>query len=155
MVSNGLFQTSMPLTSPQPSFFAASLPKIRSRLVNSRGELQQRYGDTWRETFSTLQLGFFTKILSSLFSHCSELPVHEDSSSQSRGLIKRESKVISNLLGFLDDSDDEKWSAVSAALLMRPWNLSKARTVVCWAALSEENGELSSFACTSYLYCRA
>lgn len=147
MVLSGHFPLSPSLVLDQPSFFETSLPIARSRIANMKEGQVDTYSRNWRTVFSSLQIGFFTTILSSLFANCSEMPVHEDTSDQSRGLVKRESRLILNLLGPLDDALDEKWSSISAALLTKSWSISKARILVCWAALSEENGKGSYLDC--------
>lgn len=148
MVLSGHFPISPSLVLNQPSFFETSLPTVRSRIANMKEGQAETYSRSWRTVFSSLQIGFFTTILSSLFANCSEMPVHEDTSDQSRGLVKRESRLMLNLLGTLDDALDEKWTSISASLLTKSWSISKARILVCWAALSEENGKDSYLDCT-------
>lgn len=88
-----------------------------------------------------LPSGLFSKALTSLFARISDLPDNLDTSHEARGLMKREGRLISQILGNLEGGEDEKWLAVSSVLLMRCWDISKARILVCWVTLSEANGK--------------
>ena len=50
-----------------------------------------------------------SKVLSSFFENLASLPDPLDPSEESRGLIKRESILVSNVFGYLGGEEDEKW----------------------------------------------
>lgn len=54
--------------------------------------------------------------------------------------MKREARLVSLLMGYLEDEDDGKWAAISSSLLSRNSAAENARVIVCWAAISDEHG---------------
>ncbi|KAH8111965.1 telomere length regulation protein-domain-containing protein [Phellopilus nigrolimitatus] len=139
MINVGMFPSTPMIAPSQSSFFSATLPTIRSRLATLSAEGQSIYTEIWTDLFMALPSGLFSKALTSLFAHISDLPDNLDTSHEARGLMKREGRLISQILGNLEGDEDEKWLAVSSVLLMRCWDISKARILVCWVTLSEAN----------------
>ncbi|KAI5120573.1 hypothetical protein M0805_002523 [Coniferiporia weirii] len=139
MINIGLFPNSSMFAPSQPSFCLVTLPVIRTRLSTLAGERQTTYSELWTDLFRSLPPGLFTKALVSFFSHLADLPGDFGTSSEARGLMKREGRLLSRIFGSLEGEEDEKWLSVSTVLLTRSWSVAKARTLVCWAAISDEN----------------
>ncbi|THH06825.1 hypothetical protein EW145_g3819 [Phellinidium pouzarii] len=124
---------------PDQAFFLTTLPTIRTRFAMLSRDLQAVYSNIWVDLLASLPSDLFSKVLTSLLIHLAELPDDFDGSTEARGLVKREGRLISRIFGNLEGEEDEKWMAVSAVLIIRSWSIAKARMLVCWAVISDEN----------------
>jgi telomere length regulation protein len=122
------------------SFPAVVLPIIRARAKALSEQDRDVYFQNWQGVFATLPTSIFAKILASFFYNVTDLPDGLDSSKDSRGLIKRESFLLSRIFGSLGDEEDEKWDAIVLTLLMSNRLVSRARILVCWVTISDEYG---------------
>lgn len=142
MVNLGMFTRSRINESIlEPGFFVI-LPQIRNRLAQMDSERQSEYSSAWSAIWSSLPLAQLSKVIEPLFVNLTSLPDGLNTSTEARSLVKREAKLVSLLLGYLEDDDDGKWSAISSSLLSRNSAAENARIIVCWAAISDEHGEL-------------
>lgn len=99
------------------------------------------YEELWIDLFSSLSTSSLIRVLSSLSAHTTDINDDLDASAEARGLVKREARIFVHLFGPLGDEDDEKWQAITSVWLGREWSIAKCRMLVCWASLSDENGE--------------
>lgn len=142
LINNGLFPDTASLAPSQTSFLSSTLPTIRTRFASLPSKLRDAYSVTLQGTFNALPSSLFSKVLASFVAHVAELPDNLEASDITRGLVKREALLISKALGILEGEEDEKWSSVTATLLTRTWSIAKARILVCWASISDENCEV-------------
>lgn len=104
-------------------------------------ERQPEYSSAWSAIWSSLPPAQLSKVIESLFANLTSLPDVLNTFTEARSLVKREAKLVSLLLGYLEDDEDGKWSAISSSLLSRNSAAENARIIVCWAAISDEHGE--------------
>ncbi|KAL5494565.1 TEL2 [Sanghuangporus weigelae] len=138
LVNVGLFPSTSSLSPSQTSFPSVTLSTIRSRIASFSGGIQESYICVWRDVFASLPTSLFCKVLPSFVAHLTELPDDFDPSNESRSLVKREALLLSRILGNLEGEEDEKWLSISSTFLVRSWNIAKARILVCWATISDE-----------------
>ncbi|KAJ7582808.1 telomere length regulation protein-domain-containing protein [Mycena floridula] len=130
LVNLGVFPSSPPTTRSQSSFFGEILPVIRTRL-ESNGAL---YSQAWIRVFGSLSSVFTLKtILTSLFA---SLPVQNRSEilPNHRAMVKREARLLSQLIGPLVSGAPELWDAALSVILDREWAEGYSRLFVCWVA---------------------
>ncbi|KAL5519659.1 TEL2 [Sanghuangporus vaninii] len=137
LVNVGLFPSTTSLSPSQTSFPSVTLSTIRSRIVSFSGGTRESYICVWREVFVSLPTSLFCKVLASFVAHLMKLPDDLDSSNESRSLVKREALLLSRILGNLE-GEDEKWLSISSTFLVRSWSIAKARILVCWATISDD-----------------
>ena len=147
MINVGLFPSSSPstLAPSQTSFFALTLSKMRNRFDTLTPDRRTAYTETWNELWGSLPLTLFSNVLGSLFANLAEFPDGLDESPESRGLVKREARLVLRLVGALEGPEDEKWQTVSSVLLSRKWDVAVARILVTWCVISDEHGESLPF----------
>ena len=144
LVNVGLFPPTPPTSRSQPSFFRATLPKIRIKLGEESSAV---YSAFWSEIVLALPSTFTLQaILVSLLASLSEVATATDPSSHQRALVKREARLLRSLVGSLSAGNEELWECVSAVILGREWSEGFGRIVVCWVAESrkgqvDEQGE--------------
>ncbi|KAL5536155.1 TEL2 [Sanghuangporus sanghuang] len=138
LVNVGLFPSTTSLSPSQTSFPSVTLSTIRSHIASFSGGTQESYICVWRDVFASLPMSLFCKALASFVAHLTELPDDLDSSNESRSLVKREALLLSRILGNLEGEEDEKWLSISSTFLVRSWSIAKARILVCWATISDE-----------------
>ncbi|KAH9952216.1 telomeric DNA binding protein [Amylocystis lapponica] len=135
LVNIGMFSPSRPNSPSQPSFFQTTLPTIRARLSSSESS---SYSEFWSKVLYSLPSSLVLQsILISLFSSMAEIPSALDSSMQTRSLVKREARLLKDLLGALKEDNQELLDSWSAVALGREWSEGHARIFVCWAAGAE------------------
>ncbi|KAF8212436.1 telomere length regulation protein-domain-containing protein [Mycena galopus ATCC 62051] len=138
LVNLGTFPPAQPSSRSQPSFFQATLPRIRSRLTE---ENSAAYCAAWWRILRGFPSSFILQtILTSLFGSLSAGSDIDDSPHQ-RALVKRESLVLLGLLGPVVSDDAELWESISAVILTRDWNEGLARIFVCWVSGSKTDLE--------------
>ncbi|KAJ6547365.1 telomere length regulation protein-domain-containing protein [Mycena capillaripes] len=131
LVNLGMFPATQPSSRSQPSFFQATLPKIRVRLTQ---ENSAAYSAAWSGILRGFSSSFTLRsILTSLFGSLSADSNTEDSPHQ-RAMVKRESFVLLGLLGPVIADDVELWESISAVILTREWSEGHARIFVCWVS---------------------
>ncbi|GJE97099.1 telomere length regulation protein-domain-containing protein [Phanerochaete sordida] len=132
LVNVGVFPSAVSSWHSQPSFFQATLPAIRSR-IQSKPE----YGSTWRQIFGSFSsIQTLQSILISLYAHLTVID-ELDGASRTRALVKREAKLLKDLLGRFT-KDSEIVDGFTATALGRTWSLGLARVFVCWVAGAEQ-----------------
>ncbi|KLO14563.1 hypothetical protein SCHPADRAFT_965696 [Schizopora paradoxa] len=138
MVNLGLFtRNRITESTMEPGFFAV-LPRIRDRLSQLNSDKQSIYSSAWSTIWSSLPPAQLSKVIEALFANLTGLPDVLSTSSEARSLVKREARLVSLLMGYLEDEDDGKWTAISSSLLSRNFVAENARIIVCWAAISDE-----------------
>lgn len=141
MINIGLFPSTSTLAPSQTSFFAVTLSTIRTRFETLSGTHLEAYSKLWIDLWDSLPITLLSTVYTSLFTNLSLIPDSFDTSSECRGLVKREARFVSRLFGFLEDEEDERWQSATSVLLTRTWDITIARILVTWAAISDENGE--------------
>lgn len=144
MINVGLFLSTAILAPSQTSFFAMTLSTIRTRFQTLSGNHLEIYSKLWIDVWESLPITLLSTVYTSLFTNLTLIPDGFDTSSECRGLVKREARFVSRLIGFLEDDGDEKWQSITSVLLTRKWDITIARILVTWAAISDENGESST-----------
>ncbi|EKM55734.1 uncharacterized protein PHACADRAFT_121551 [Phanerochaete carnosa HHB-10118-sp] len=132
LVNVGIFPGAIPSWHTQPSFFGTTLPTIRSRMQSTPA-----YAAIWRQVFGAFpSIQTLQSVLTSLYAHLSAVDDLDDSL-RTRALVKREAKLLRELLGrFAKDSDIVDGFSVTA--LGRSWSVGFARVFVCWIAGAEK-----------------
>ncbi|KAJ7632433.1 telomere length regulation protein-domain-containing protein [Roridomyces roridus] len=126
LVNVGAFPAFQPSSPSQPSFFQSTLPQIRTRLGQvSAATYSAAWGQLLRGFGSSRTL---QSILTCLFTALSA-DSGTDSSPLHRTHVKRDSLLLSGILGPVDS---ELWESISAVILTREWSESHARIFVCW-----------------------
>ncbi|KAI0303468.1 telomere length regulation protein-domain-containing protein [Multifurca ochricompacta] len=148
LVNVGAFPASKPTSLSQPSFFASTLPTIRSRL--SRGDSRTTlYSAFWTTLLESLPSSFtLQSILASLFSHISVPHTPLDASPPLRGLVKREAALLLKIIG--DFQDKYALDSTSAVVLARDWAEGHARVYACWVA-GATTGAIADKAVSAFL----
>lgn len=145
MINIGLFPSNTILAPSQTSFFAVTLSTLRTRFQTLSGSHLETYSKLWSDMWDSLPITLLSTVYTSLFTNFSHVPNALDTFSECRGLIKREARFVSRLIGFLEDEEDEKWQSIVSVLLTRNWDITVARILVTWAAISDENGEYTKY----------
>ncbi|KAI0362718.1 hypothetical protein OH77DRAFT_1442575 [Trametes cingulata] len=136
LVNVGVFPTSIPSSPAQPSFFQATLPAIRSRLLQDE---DGHYSRLWVTIFASLPSSLTLRsILTSLFSHLAPIPKPLETSPSIRALVAREAVLLRRLLGPLKKDSSELVDCFSAVALGRNWDEGHARILACWVAGAEK-----------------
>ncbi|KAJ7694168.1 telomere length regulation protein-domain-containing protein [Mycena rosella] len=131
LVNVGTFPPTQPSSRSQPSFFQATIPQIRVRLIQ---ENSASYSAAWARILRGFTSSFtLQSIVTSLFGSL-DAKSGTDSSSRQRAMVKRESRLVLGLLGPVVSDDTELWESVSAVILSREWSEAHARIFVCWVA---------------------
>ncbi|KAF7363275.1 Telomere-reg-2 domain-containing protein [Mycena sanguinolenta] len=129
LVNLGTFPAAQPSSRSQPSFFQATLPHIRVRLIEENSTV---YSPNWQRILRGFASSFIMQtVLTSLFGSLYAGSGTDDSPHQ-RASVKRESVVLLGLLGAVGSEDAELWESVSAVILTREWSEGLARIFVCW-----------------------
>ncbi|KAI9510400.1 telomere length regulation protein-domain-containing protein [Russula earlei] len=130
----GAFPASKPTSPSQPSFFLSTLPVIRRRL--SQGDTTtESYSSLWVTLLESLPSSFaLQNILASLFAHITVPDTPLDTSSLSRGLVKREAGLLLGVAGRFGEDKKYLLECASAVVLTRDWSEGHARVYCCWAA---------------------
>ncbi|KAL1947580.1 hypothetical protein VTO73DRAFT_13304 [Trametes versicolor] len=136
LVNTGVFSSSVPTSPAQPSFFQATLPTIRSRLLYDNGD----YSAFWTKLLTSLPSSMTLRsILTSLLTHLTPIPVVLDNSVRSRRLITREALLAKRLVGLLHKDNPELVDCFSAVAFGRNWDEGHARIFACWAAGAQKD----------------
>ncbi|PCH38376.1 hypothetical protein WOLCODRAFT_130856 [Wolfiporia cocos MD-104 SS10] len=134
LVNIGIFAPSRPSSPAQPSFFQATLPSIRYRVVTE----DTQYLSIWRKILFSLSSSLtIHSIVTSLFSHLTDEPFDLDTDTRVRSLVKREAVLLRQLLGTFKVDDGELLDVFSAVALGREWSEKHARIFACWTASAE------------------
>lgn len=127
----GVFPATPPTWHSQASFFQATLPIIRSKLSFSA------YAATWQQLFSAFPSTVtLHTVLTSLFAHIATVD-DLDGSPKNRALVKREARLLRELLGPLR-KDGDLFDAFVGTVLGRHWSVGHARIYACWVAGAEK-----------------
>ncbi|KZT11519.1 uncharacterized protein LAESUDRAFT_740990 [Laetiporus sulphureus 93-53] len=133
LVNIGIFPPSRPTSPSQPSFFKATLPKLRERVSSDPS-----YPAFWRKLLSSLPSSLtLHSIITSLCSALEDIQPPLDPTEPKRALVKREAQLLRDLLGKLTKDNSELLDAFSAVALGREWGEGHARIFACWAAGAE------------------
>ncbi|OSD02819.1 hypothetical protein PYCCODRAFT_1435097 [Trametes coccinea BRFM310] len=132
LVNVGVFPACPSALPGQPSFFQATLPVVRSRLLRDD---DSNYSATWRALLASLPSSLTLRsILTSLFRHLTPIQSALDASPRTRALVRREAALLQSLLGPLNESQSELVDCLSAVIFGRNWEEGHARIFACWAA---------------------
>lgn len=134
----GVFPPFVPTSPAQPSFFQATLPKIRSRLLHDNGD----YSAFWTRLLSSLPSSMTLRsILTSLLTHLTPIHILLDDSVRSCRLVTREALLVKRLVGPLHKDNSELVDCFSAVAFGRNWNEGHARIFACWAAGAQKDSK--------------
>ncbi|KAI0371744.1 telomeric DNA binding protein [Pilatotrama ljubarskyi] len=137
LVNVGVYPASVPTSPAQPSFFQATLPAIRSHLLQDE---DGAYSHLWSSIFASLPSSLTLRsILTSLFSHLTRIPSPLDASLSTRALVTREALLLRRLLGPFRKDRSELVDCFSAVALGRHWDEGHARIFACWVAGAEKD----------------
>ncbi|EMD38650.1 hypothetical protein CERSUDRAFT_153646 [Gelatoporia subvermispora B] len=136
LVNIGAFPSTRTVSPSQPSFFSATLPTIKERLISPEVD---RYSSFWTEVLSGLASTLaLQSILASLFSALADVSLALDPSTGTRALVKREALLLRGILGRLRKDRGELVDSFTAIALGRDWSEGHARIFSCWAAGAED-----------------
>ncbi|KAG6872815.1 hypothetical protein C0995_006414 [Termitomyces sp. Mi166 len=127
LVAMGVFPLIRPTSATQPSFFQATLPIIRDRMVSTTAS---GYTTLWASLLSELPSALALRsILTSLLAAIPPLKDPTDAGMSQRIAVKRDAKLLMDITGRVTPERDEIWEIAIGVILGKDWDQGYARII--------------------------
>ncbi|KIY51038.1 hypothetical protein FISHEDRAFT_38201 [Fistulina hepatica ATCC 64428] len=122
LVNIGVFPATHNIARSQTSFFGVVLPQLRARACR-----------VWPQILAAMPSSFHLQaMIASLFAHLDCANIGLDASPVARARVKREARVLCEIVGDVSPVDNDVWESVVAVIQSREWTEAHARVFVCW-----------------------